>query len=306
MIEIEWLSDQQWNAGWIDDPEAVQAVCATLDQPEFSQTEAADLALSDLPKECFLWKDALRVVKALHLKPEDQKNVGSCVSFGCARAIEYSNLVEIANGDQEEFKYLCRPVIYGGSRVEIGGGKIRGDGSIGAWAAKFVTSYGVIDQGKYAGYNLADYSPALCREWGSKGVPDALENFIKEHKVSNTTLVKTVDEAQKALAQGYGISVCSNQGFTTRRDPNGICYPSGSWNHCMSITGYTTIKDTLYFYIENSWGQYLGTSNLAPNQANYATFLAKHDVVARMLAQNDSFAFAGLNGFKKRKLDWTL
>lgn len=306
MIEIEWLSDNNWDAGWIKDDEAVESICATLSHPDFSQTDAANLAEADLPKECFLWKDALRVVKALHLKPEQQGNVGTCVSFGTARAIEYTNLIEIANGDQEEFKYLCRPVIYGGSRVEIGGGKIRGDGSIGAWAAKFVTSYGVIDQGRYAGYDLAVYNPTLCRDWGNKGVPDVLEPYIKEHKVTNTTQVKTITDAQKALCQGYGISICSNQGFTTRRDANGICYPSGSWAHCMAITGYTTIKDTLYMYIENSWGDYLGTSNLAPNQANYATFLAKHDVVARMLAQNDSWAFAGLNGFKKRKLDWTL
>ena len=39
---------------------------------------------------------------------------------------------------------LSPEVIYGGSRVEIGGGRIRGDGSIGAWAARWVRDYGVV------------------------------------------------------------------------------------------------------------------------------------------------------------------
>lgn len=304
--ELVWLEDNGFNSGWVDDPDAVESIVSTLEYPTFGDTPADGFPVGDLPKEVALWSACVKVTKLPTLKVQNQGNIGTCVSMGTARSIEYTNLVEIVNGDNEEFKVLNRPVIYAGSRVEVGGGKVRGDGSIGAWAAKFVTSYGVIDCGVYAGYDLNQYDIPVIREWGLKGVPDALEPYIKQHPVSNTVLVSSIEEAKKSLAQGYGISVCSNQGFTTSRDKNGICFPKGNWSHCMACTGYTTIMNKLYFFIENSWGDYMGKGNPAPMGANSGTFLCSDDVFAGMLRMRDSFSFAGLRGFEKRKLNWDL
>ena len=304
--EIKWLEDNNWDAGWIDKPDAVEAVVDTLAYKTFGDTPAGRLVLGDLPKEVALWRNCANITGQPTLPVMNQGEAGFCVGFGTCRAIEYTNLQEIVGGDPETFKLLARGITYAGSRVEIGKGQIgRGDGSIGAWAAKFSTEYGCLDQGIYEGYDLTKYNVSLIREWAYKsGIPDKLEPYIKQHKVNNTTLVLNIDEARKALAQGYAIAVCSNQGFTTTRDKNGICYPKGNWAHCMMCSGYTWIGSDLYFFIENSWGAYMGKSNPAPMGANLATFLCKGDTFSRMLAAKDSFAFAGVNGFLRRKLDW--
>jgi hypothetical protein len=303
--EIKWLEANNFDAGWVDDRAAVEAVVDTLAYKTFGDTPAGRMVLGDIPREVALWRNCANITGQPTLPVMQQGNLGSCVGFGTCRAIEYTNLQEIVAGDPETFKLLSRTVTYAGSRVEIGKGQLgRGDGSIGAWAAKFSTEYGCLDQGIYEGYDLSKYDIPLAREWGLRGIPDKLETYIKQHKITNTTLIGNIDEARKALSQGYGICVCSSQGFTTTRDKSGICYPKGSWAHCMMCSGYTWIGSDLYFFIENSWGEYMGKSNPAPMGANLATFLCKGDTFSRMLGARDSFAFSGLNGFMRRKIVW--
>lgn len=294
--------------GWIHDEEAVNAFAATLENPTVHETPIGDIPVESLPKEVWLWKGWEKLFPNEKCwAVGNQGNLGSCVGWGTIKAIEATYTVEILNGEAEEFKYLSRGVCYAGSRVEVNGGKspFRSDGSVGAWAAKFCTKWGVIDNGIYDGINT-NYDIPKVRVWAANGVPDKLEPYIKQHPISNTTLVKTVEDAQRCLANGYGISVCSNQGFNTKRDANGIASPSGKWSHCMSCVAYLHIKDKLYFVIENSWGNYMGTSNPVPMNGNEGQFLCNATTFASMLAQGDTWAFAGVKGFEKKDLDWKL
>jgi len=135
--------------GWVNDPVAVSEVVQTLPYKSFDETPAYKLFADELPDRCYLWDFARQITGKL-LPPANQGQVGSCVAFGTARAIEYSICAEIVNGQNEEFAKLVEEVIYGGSRVEIGGGRLGyGDGSIGAWAASFVKKYGIIDQSSW-------------------------------------------------------------------------------------------------------------------------------------------------------------
>lgn len=303
---IDYLNDEVFYTGWVDDPVAVEEVVSSLNYHDLSETPIGETPIESLPKTVQLWKFAEKVLKEPHLKVENQSNLGSCVGFGTCRAIEYTNLVEIANGESETFKYLSRAITYAGSRCEVNGGKspFRGDGSVGAWAAKFSTLWGCLDQGVYEGYNLAEYNIPLIRQWAATGIPDKLEPYVKEHPVRETTLVLKVEDAMRALANGYSLSICSSQGFNTKRSADGICAPSGTWHHCMNVSGYHHIKDVLYFYIENSWGNYLGTGNVPDGKPNNGTFLCKSDTFQKMLNQRDTFAYAGLTGFEKKDIDW--
>jgi hypothetical protein len=232
--------------------------------------------------------------------------VHNCVSFGCIRAIEYTYLCEIAAGEDEEFRHLCQEINYAGGRVEVGKGRLgRGDGSIGAWSAEFAKRWGSLDRGVYGKYDLTKYDTDRCRAWGRTGVPDDLEPEVKKYSITTITLVKTIDELKKALAAGYGVSVASNQGFSMTRDSNGIAKASGSWAHQMCICGYATIGGKLYFRIDNSWGAAAHRGPVGPGDPSTGGFYADERTVARMLAQNDSWAYAGQNGFKPRDiLDW--
>jgi len=300
--------DKKFSTGWVDDQNAVDAVMAELPQPMFSDTGLDSISLDELPKEVIPNKFAQKIVGQPTLKIFNQGSVGSCVGHGSSRASEITNLVEIANGDNEDFKYISRLVMYGGSRVNVNSGRspFRSDGSVGAWAAKFANQFGELAMEKYLDgkYDLSVYTASICREWGAMGVPKDLLPLAAEHKVASVTMVTNVDEARKALFNGHGISVCSNQGFNTKRDRNGVCSPSGSWAHCLAIIGYLHLGNDLYFMIENSWGDYLKGSP-APAYCNDGTFLAKADVVNKMLGQKDSFAYAGVAGWKRKdNIDW--
>jgi hypothetical protein len=296
------MSTVPYAFGWVEDKAAVNAVLGTLPFPTFSTTEAGQ-DTSDPPDHMFLWDAAKKVLGDI-LPPRNQGQVGSCVSFGTATAIEHTMLAEIAMGDPEEFKDLAQEVIYGGSRVEVGGGRIGGDGSVGAWAATFVQKWGVVARGKYSNYDLTKYSESTCRQFGSRGVPDDLEPEAKKHPVKGITQVKSWDEAVKALASGYGVAICSDVGFSMQRDSEGFARRQGSWAHCMGLIGYK-LGSRPGGAICNSWGPSAHTGPTSDGLTP-AGFWADAKVVDAMLRQGDSWAFSSVVGFPARKLNWYL
>jgi len=293
-------------AGWVNDPDEVEFVRVTNGIPNFGDTPAGKASLSG-DGDVYLW-DFAKLVTGSTLPDRNQGGVGSCVSFGTACAVEHLLLAQIVHtrmdgGPAKEFKPLCQEVIYGGSRVEIGGGRISGDGSVGAWAAQFIAQWGVVPRENIEGFDLTAYSESLCRKWGREGVPAKLEAVAKQSPVKGTALVKTATEAEKAIRQGYAIAVCSNQGFASTRDSQGFARPSGSWAHCMAIIGYRGGARP-GFFIQNSWGSNWISGPRFPADAPAGGFWADTAVVDRMLRQGDSWAFSDAVGFPSRELDF--
>lgn len=291
----------QFGQGWVNDPEQVQAILGTLPIKSFGATPAGQQ--QDLPAAVYLWK-AYEKLPIRGPPVKNQGQVGSCVSFGTNTAVERTLAAEILAGQRFDWTRFVEEATYGGSRVEIGGGRIRGDGSVGAWAAKFVTQYGCVPRKQYPQQDLTSYSENLCRSWGRSGVPDWAEGVCREFPVKDTTLVRSWDEAKRALANGYAIAVCSNQGFANRRDANGVARPSGSWAHCMALDGYHVEGSREYGHIVNSWGTDWISGPTGWGNPGEDGFWAESDVVERMLRQGDSWAFSGVVGFPKKRPDW--
>lgn len=310
--------------GWTDSPDDVATVVATMEVPHFAATDAGQ-SRDALPDHAYLW-DAHRKLTGSVPPPQNQNPVGSCVSFGTARAIERSLACQIAYQQQPfRFEFLSEEVIYAGSRHEIGGDRIRptardryGDGSVGAWAAQFVTRYGAIPKGVYSRYDLTRYDPARCRQWGAvgAGVPDDLEPEVKNFTTGSAAQIRTWAEAKKSLAQGYSTAICSSVGFNkpgtasgfvdpAERDARGVCYQNGTWGHCMCLDGYHT--DELgreWGHIENSWGE-AHKGPVGWGSPNTSGFWTDSGTISRMLAQGDSWAFSAVKGFPARKpADW--
>jgi len=301
--------------GWVDDQGAVEAVLSQLPMPVFSQA-APDLKGSGEGVDIFFWEAEEKVLGAR--LGAHRQIYGTCVSHGWGRGVQDLILVEIAFGkeaEQWEGQVATEP-IYGGSRVEIGGGRLRGDGSVGAWAAKWVNQYGVLLRKKYGKYDLTVLDEDLAREWGSyrnrEGVPDELEPIAKEHPVGTVSMVTDGDDARDALCNGYPIPVCSGQGFTTTRDSNGFCRPRGSWSHCMLARGYCVAKGNRPAVpIQQSWGNSpTGNDRCVLESGREITlpqgvFMIDLDVFHGMLRQRDSFAISQFEGFPRR-LDYLL
>lgn len=292
------------NWGWHKDPKEVSLVQSRLKDPMFL-TSLCSRSSKEIPDHVYLWKAAEQVLGG-KLPGRNQGGVGSCVSFGTASAIEHSMLVEIVQGDLEEFKPLCHEQIYGGSRVTIGGGRLKGDGSVGAWAAEYVNKYGILARGQYGDINCLEYDEEMCRQWGKRGVPDELLKQIKNHPVKTTSLVRNFTEAKKALASGYGISVCSNQGFDSMtRDAEGFASPRGEWGHCMALIGYQTGARPGGFIL-NSWGDNSHTGPSGAGDPPLAGFWVDAKIIDRMLGEQDSWAFSCVSGFPVRQLHFLI
>ncbi len=294
-------TEQKFTFGWVPDREQVRAISATLPQPYFATTPAFRDPYTG-PDDVFLWEASRKVLGKL-IPPRDQGSVGSCVAFGTASAIEHLLCVQIAGGSREEYRDLVQEVIYGGSRVEIGGGRVRGDGSVGAWAARFVVDYGVLPRGTFGRFDLRSYDVTRCREFGRAGVPDELEPEVRKHPVKAVSNVKSWDEARAAIRNGYPIIVCSSQGFQAHRDPEGFCSPRGTWYHCMALVGVRG-GDRPGGFLLNSWGERFHSGPVGLGNPSPAGFWVDARVLDRMLRQGDSWAFSNVRGFPSRKLDW--
>lgn len=295
---------------WRDD------VMAMLPSPYLKDTEYYALYLDKIVqghtdiKPNDLETQALGRVLRAHLQ-----NAGTCVSQGWSRGCQFATLVDmVIHGQPEEWVARIHPgSIYAFSRVEVGGGRISGDGSVGAWAAKAVTDFGFLFRKQYPGFDLThDGDELFSVQWGKRGngVPNSLEAEAKLHRIENVSLVQTGDQYVKCQYDYRPVPICSNVGFTTVRDKYGMCYPKGVWNHCMLAFGLLMIKHDkhpnglLVAIIYQSWGdnnpsgpmditlQDGSTYKLAPG-----TFLVDVSVLHdRILPQDDSFGIFGALG----------
>jgi hypothetical protein len=293
----------EFGQGWQPNPAAVKRVSAELQYKSFADTPAyrENRALAD--EDVYLWQAATKVLG--HVLPaRNQGQVGSCVSFGTASAVEHLLLVQLArNPGAGEFKPLVQEAVYALARVEIGGehGSYQ-DGAVGAWAAKAVRDYGILPREVVAGVDLTAYDPKRCRDWGAKGLTPELEAECRKSPVKQFTQVKTTAELRAALKNGYPVAICSGQGFASTRDAQGFAAAKGSWAHCMCCLGFRS--DRPGFFIWNSWGPDWIHGPLGPGEPPLGGFWAEERVVARMLAQGDSWAFSDARGFPAREIDW--
>jgi len=310
----------QEDYGWIDDPREVGLILNQLPHPLLRCTKWSKPLLAAEPRDVMFWELERKGIGSI-LRAHYQRR-GTCVGQGWARNIQHAILADrLIRGELEEWYARVLPAsIYGFSRVEIGGGRVRGDGSIGAWAAQAAKEKGVLLRMPYPDINLAeDDDDAYCVAWGDRGVPDALEPFAAEHTMLDVSLVTDLELGLGCLWNWIPIPTCSNQGFTTTRDKYGMCHPSGSWAHCMATSGAVKIKHPNHpsglqtVGLWQSWGQNSpdGNDRVTLQTGQEITlppgvFLIDAEVWGRMLRAGDSFGIASIRGWKPTKQDWIL
>jgi len=264
----------------------------------YTRIDTRSISGSGRGKICLLWKAFEHVVG--ELVPHNQA-IGDCVSHAFGLAVDILTATQIANGARQLWKGpSCTETIYGGCRVEIAGGVLRGDGAMGSWAANWLRSYGNLVRKVYGPHDLRTYSGSRAKKFGRHGVPNDLEPLAKLHPVRTTALIKTWDELCDANANGYPVAVCSNQGFTDTRDMEGFLKPKGSWAHAMCIIGVDDTKRPGAL-IQNSWG-----ANWVSGPTRYGqpkgSFWVDAKIVEKMLRCEDSFALSNYRGFPRRRL----
>jgi hypothetical protein len=229
----------------------------------------------------------------------ERQTTGDCVSHGTRSACDISRAVEIDVHNQRE-SWIAR----GATEAIYGARGWSGQGMSCARAAEFVSRMGgVLVRQNYKGVvDLSKYNGSLGAGWGGRGLPDKVMDLANDHQIKTVSLVKTVEEARDALANGYGLAVCSNYGFSSKRDSKGFAKTSGSWAHCMAWIACDDTNGEPAFLVQNSWGKWNDGGHPAWGPIPDGSFLIHADVAAGMLKQNGSYAFSNFDGFPVQKL----
>ena len=286
-----------FNGSWCD-PEDVAKLLGELPHPLFGAS-AYNLSGTGEGKLALLFKSIMKYDP--DFGRSERQVQGDCVSHATRNSVDVTRCCEIIGGEREEF------VAKGATEAIYGSRGYAGEGMSCSAAARFVhQTGGILLRQQYGDIDLSEYS-SIGGKWGSRGIPDDLVNEAKKHQVKTISLVNTVAQARDALANGYSISVCSNSGFSSRRDKNGIAKRSGNWGHAMAWVGMDDTREIYnetLFLVQNSWGIWNG-GDKRHDQPD-GSFWIRQDDAEEMLAANGSWVFSDVDGFPARKITWTI
>jgi hypothetical protein len=216
--------------------------------------------------------------------PSERQTTGDCVSHSTRNAVDITRAVEIdIKGQPESFEARGATEAIYQSRGH------RGQGMSCSGAARYVhQNGGLLIRKDYGKVDLSKYNSSLGAN----------------HRIpSSISLITTVEEARDALANGYGISVCSGYGFSSKRDSNGIAKRSGGWSHAMAwiaCDDSREIYNETLFLVQNSWGKW----NSGPKRLGQpdGSFWIREKDARGMLSGRGSWVFSDVDGFPARKL----
>lgn len=236
--------------GWLKDPAAVDAVTIAMnaaaggsiiagDQPHLKGFAAAQVARG--ATGVFPWLYEQQLFGAF--KRAFFQRRGTCVGQGTGRAIQDAWYVALAQAGEVGRKVeIALEAIYAGARVQIGGGRINGDGAVGAWAAQFVSRYGVPPRDKYGPYDLSKPNEMLAVEWGvrGRGVPEIVLKAGQKIKVRCYRCMDG-DELFDALWAECPVALCGNSTFGDK-NADGISRLNQPASHCTELIGAFLMK----------------------------------------------------------------
>jgi len=229
----------------------------------------------------------------------ERQTTGDCVSHGTRNACDVSRAVEIdVDGEKESW------IAKGATEAIYGARGFSGQGMSCSRAAEFVSKTGgILVRQNYKGVvDLSKYNGNLGAGWGGRGLPDKVIDLANDHQIKTTSLVRTIEEARDALSNGYGLAVCSNYGFSNKRDKKGFASESGSWGHCMAWIACDDTGGESAFLVQNSWGKWNDGGHPEWGPIPDGSFLIHADTAAGMLKQNGAYAFSNFDGFPLQKL----
>lgn len=247
--------------GWVEDPVAVETSTVEMggDQILFGNSPLKDFHKARIEAGEYGAFPFLAEKKLFgRFQPAFHQRRGTCVGQGTARALQdswYSQLLWRASVGKP--KFVAVAPIYAGGRIQIGQGRIRGDGLVGSWAAQFVAKYGAPERGIHGRYDLTAYNgdETYAVNWGSPGVgvPQEVLDAGTKVKIRVYRCMTGLDIADAIYAR-FGVAFCG--GYTgSAKDANGYSRLSTPANHCTEIVGAClSPSGELYLGGQQSWG----------------------------------------------------
>lgn len=233
--------------------------------------------------------------KAGDFLPAQYQPRGTCVGRGASGAINVFQAILCING----WPYTWRPVshawCYAGARMQYNDlGSF--DGAVGRGAFEFCRHKGVTYQVE-AG-DIDYYKDDIAASWALRGIPSKTIDLGQDNPLTDAFPVTTAKKAADVLFSGGCVTIASNQGFTSVRDNDGFCKPSGSWAHQMHLVDVIIIASTgrKGFACVQSWGEDAQSGPKLIEQPGYV-FGIDWDVANRMLGVGDSMGAINFEGW---------
>jgi len=155
--------------------------------------------------------------------------------------------------------------------------------------------------------DFTQYSSRNAGIYGSKTPPESWLAIGRDHLVRTATDVEDYEQLRDLLANGYCITSCGSEGFSSERDQNGVSSRKGSWAHAMAYLAcddrdvIKQVYNEPLVLVQNSWGQWnegprriLGTNIDIPIGSFWSRW---SDIKNRSM-----IAFSGVNGWPPKKL----
>ena len=254
--------------------------------------------------------------------PGPPQTRGDCVSRGTAAAVAVSMFAEIEarQPDEEtglletyepvkfpeegvvssEILYACRGHSGEGASCDRLAYYVSTEGGILLRKKYKFKNYGPLDLRKYdgdIGYRMGPMPP--------KEILDRAGN----HPCRTVTRIEDIEQARDALANGYGMNVCSNQGFSSNRDKYGWSKARGFWAHAMAWIGVNADPNDPackkhgrpLFLVLNSWGSRWNAGDRYHEQPA-GSFWINARTAQSMLRRGGGFAFSRVSGFPAQEL----
>lgn len=308
--------------GW-GGSEGEEAALRNFPVGEFADTPAAILSFGPLPDSVFLWKAVEKCWAIDPLKDgrpypiEDQAEVGMCVGMGAKHSGDASLANEIVYraDDLQLWEPLSAEAIYAAGK-EVGKNKGPnnrfGDGSYGPNSHRAIMEMGYAPMRKYRTFDLSRFDRYRGRLWASTDgtIPAEIRAEMANHKALTCVRIRSYDELQKALSQGYAAHICSGVGFEGKKDSQGFQRPQGSWAHCMAIMGYQSKRPGIL--VQNSWSPaYFHVGAKGEGDPPGCSFWVDRSFAEKWISDPRVYVYAvsGIQGFVSRdpkKLDWLL
>lgn len=291
-------------------------------QPETITTEERHLfrdTMAAMPRlyEVFPWakgigkgKISAPFLAALHFDPnwggDEAQQSGCCTVHGTINAATMDYAMDALMGETTWKGRLVKEVVWRSRGYN-------GDG----WSCQAPSTWfgptgkgGFIYRKVYEGPNgesldFTKYSEAWCRN-GRAGVPAWLLEICQQSKAQWIIPIADPDEYRDAIALGFGVNICSGQGFSSTTDEFGVADARGRWSHSM---GHTACVDTEWArskygdFIggdQQSWGRWNKQNGKPEGVAKMATgmFFARARAIAGML-HGDDYAICGVAGWDR-------
>lgn len=125
-----------------------------------------------------------------------------------------------------------------------------------------INSIGAVSRRNHpdANWDLTHYSKATAHKYGGNKPPPEVIKALGEHKVTTVTRCKSYEEVRDMIASGFAITTCGGEGWSSRRNEDGVSERSGHWSHALALLGVDDRAETKSKYggglvlVQNSWG----------------------------------------------------